>query len=237
MSSEYTYLGNELDVFCLARNWKSYWRTVVSPYLGAEVLEVGAGIGANTELLCSGRQKRWVCLEPDGALLRRLVDRVANSPCKEVVEARSGTISSISKAEEFDTILYIDVLEHVEDDRRELDSASRRLRCGGTMVVLAPAHQWLYSPFDQSIGHWRRYSSSTLAAAAPVCLFPERLIYLDSVGLLASAANLLCLRQRQPTSRQIKFWDERLVPLSVLIDKHLGFALGKTVVGFWRKRS
>ena len=68
--TEYTYIGSELELFSHASNWKAYHARLIRPYLGDEVLEVGAGIGATTASLYSGNQKRWVCLEPDLALAR-----------------------------------------------------------------------------------------------------------------------------------------------------------------------
>jgi SAM-dependent methyltransferase len=235
MESTLNYVGNELDVFSHAKNWKSYWGGFLSSYLGAEVLEVGAGIGANTELLCSDRQSRWVCLEPDRALVQRLSNHLKNHPRQAAIEARQGTLAAVSSEEAFDTILYIDVLEHIKDDRQEMERAGRLLRRGGSLIVLAPAHQWLYSPFDKSIGHYRRYSRKSLAAVAPNSLKMRRLIYLDSVGMLASSANALLLRQAMPTLRQIQFWDRWLVPMSRRIDAKIGFSLGKSVVGVWVK--
>jgi SAM-dependent methyltransferase len=235
MTSKFTYIGNELDVFYLARNWKAYWADKVLPYLGAEVLEVGAGTGSNTELLCSGRQNRWLCLEPDGILVRALQTRVENHPHRAAIQVQCGMIGALAVTERFDTVLYMDVLEHIEGDRSELAAAGKLLRPGGHCIVLAPAHQWLYSPFDRSIGHFRRYSKASLAAAAPRCLELQRIVYLDSAGLLASAANKVCLRQSVPTAKQITFWDRWLVPVSVHIDKGLGFRLGKTVLGIWTK--
>jgi len=235
MQPDYTYAGNELDVFYLARNWEAYWGAAIARYLGPEVLEVGAGIGANLELLCSPQQKRWVCLEPDKTLLTGLADRVKIHPYRNVIEMHCGTVASLPKNRAFDTVLYIDVLEHIEDDRAELEAASSLLRCGGFLVVLAPAHQRLYSPFDRSIGHYRRYSRRSLAAAGPHSLQAERLFYLDAAGLLASAANLLFLRQSLPTMQQIKFWDRWLVPLSGHLDRWCRFSVGKTVIGCWVK--
>ena len=236
MAAEYSYIGNELEVFYQARNWKAYWAGKVHPFLGEEVLEVGAGIGANTEMLCSGRQKRWLCLEPDGTLLQGLRKRVESHPFRAAIDIQCGTIGTVPETERFDTVLYLDVLEHIEGDRSELEAACRLLRPGGYCVVLAPAHQWLYSPFDRSIGHYRRYSKASLAAAAPSSLGLRQLSYLDSVGLLASAGNRVCLRQSLPTAKQIGFWDRWLVPASVHIDKRLGFLLGKTVLGIWVRK-
>ena len=62
------------------------------------------------------------------------------------------------------------------------------------------------------------------------------MFYLDAVGLLASLCNRLLLRQQMPTSRQIQVWDRFLVPLSRWVDPLLGYRLGKSIVGVWRKR-
>ena len=108
-------------------------------------------------------------------------------------------MASLPSEDRFDTILYVDVLEHIEDDRGELAGAAARLRTGGHVVVLAPAHQALYSPFDKAIGHFRRYSHRSLLAAAPSTLQPVAAYYLDAVGMAASLANRLLLRASMPS--------------------------------------
>ena len=135
----------------------------------------------------------------------------------------------------FDSILYIDVLEHIEDDRGELSRAAALLRPRGFLVVLSPAHPRLFSEFDAAIGHHRRYTRSTLAAAAPEGLELVRLVYLDSVGLLASLGNRLLLRESMPTPRQIALWDRVMVRLSTRLDPILRHRLGKSVLGVWRR--
>jgi hypothetical protein len=79
----------------------------------------------------------------------------------------------------------LDVLGHIEDDDAELRLAARYLRKGGHLIVLAPAHQFLYSPFDGAIGHFRRHCRRSLRAAAPPELSFVLLRYLDSAGLMA----------------------------------------------------
>jgi hypothetical protein len=150
-------------------------------------------------------------------------------------EALCGTLSSMSEADGFDTIIYIDVLEHIEDDAGELKLASSRLRPGGRVVVLSPAHQFLYTPFDASIGHFRRYSRASLRKVSPAELHCESMFYLDACGVAASAANRLLLRQSMPTKSQLAVWDKWLVAGSRFVDPLLGYTLGKSIVGVWRK--
>lgn len=101
--------------------------------------------------------------------------------------------------------------------------------------MLAPAHQWLFTPFDAAIGHRRRYSRSTLCGIAPSGLKLVRLRYLDAAGSFASIGNLLVLHQSAPTKAQLRFWDRCLVPISRIIDPFLGYGLGKSIVAIWRK--
>jgi cyclopropane fatty-acyl-phospholipid synthase-like methyltransferase len=233
----YAYVGGELDLFAAATKWKSYFRSHLEPYLGGEVLEVGAGLGGTTRLLCRGHERRWVCLEPDAALAERLGQAIRDGKVPRPCEVMVGTLEQIARPANFDTLLYIDVLEHIPDDRGELVRAAQCLRPGGHVLALSPAHQWLYTPFDQAIGHCRRYTKKTLAALTPDGLELVRLIYLDSVGLLASLGNRLVLKSAMPTSKQIAVWDKFLVRLSRIVDPLLAYTVGKSVVGVWRKKT
>ena len=227
------YIGSELELFALATRWKSYLREVMSPHLGPEVLEVGAGFGATTDFLCRGATQ-WVCLEPDPRLAARLAERIRAGEIPRCCEVVHGTLNDLDPQLRFDSILYVDVLEHIKNDAQQVTDACRRLGPTGRLIVLAPAHQWLYSPFDAAIGHHRRYSTSSLAALIPPHLRCVRLGYLDAVGLLASVANRLMLRQTLPTRAQILFWDRALVLLSRQLDPVIGFRGGKSVLGVWQ---
>ena len=228
-----SYVGSELEIFQHATNWKSYYARSIRPYLVGDVLEVGAGLGATSRFLCDGRQRSWTCLEPDPELLAQLTERLAAQPLPSPVRTICGTVNALPANERFDAILYIDVLEHIEDDAAELERSAARLRPGGHIIVLSPAHQGLYSEFDKAIGHFRRYSKASLLAAAPPVLRPVEAFYLDAVGMAASLANRLLLRASLPTHGQIAFWDRVLVPVSRVIDPVLARSVGKSVVAIW----
>jgi cyclopropane fatty-acyl-phospholipid synthase-like methyltransferase len=233
--TDFSYVGSELELFARASNWKAYYGRLLEDYLGDEVLEVGAGIGTTTEWMCSGSERRWVCLEPDPVLVATLQHRVAKT-LPACCEARLGTLSELSCEEMFESIVYIDVLEHIEDDRTEVRHAAAHLREGGTLTVLAPAHQWLFTPFDDAIGHYRRYDRRELARIIPEDLECTRLSYLDCVGLHASLENRLVLKSQMPSKKQITLWDKGMVPLSRVLDPLLRYSAGKSVLGIWRKK-
>ena len=230
------YIGDELALFEHATHWKAYYGGRLKPFLRGRVLEVGAGIGGTTRTLCDGSQTDWLCLEPDAALAGRITELLVTHELPACCRLHVGTLEDLPAADgQFDAILYIDVIEHIEDDAAELRRAYARLAPGGALLIVVPAHQWLFSPFDKAIGHFRRYSRPMLRRVLPTGSRIRQLVYLDSVGLLASAANKLLLKQSYPTLAQIKFWDRTIVPVSRFTDRLTGFALGKSVLAVVQK--
>lgn len=229
------YIGKELELFAEAKHWKRYLARQMRPFLGKRVLEVGAGIGKTTAILCDGTQEEWTCLEPDPQLLLEVEKEIAAGNLPSCCRPRPGTLSSFEESDLFDSILYVDVLEHIEDHRAEAALAFAHLRPGGHLIVLSPAHPFLFTPFDHAIGHFRRYTLRSLAEISPEGATRARWRYLDAVGFFASLANRLLLSQAMPTARQLWVWDKLMVPLSRLLDPLLFYRFGKSVLGIWRR--
>ena len=99
--------------------------------------------------------------------------------------------------------------------------------------MLSPAHGWLFSPFDHAIGHCRRYTKRMLRKLTATNLNVACAFYLDSVGLLASAANRVLLRQSMPRAGQLRVWDNCMVPCSRVLDALTAYRFGKSVVCIW----
>ena len=237
MSETFEYVGDELDVFAHAARWKDYFGSQLRPVIQGDVLEVGAGIGGTAQVLGSSSVRSWTALEPDPRMGEDLERRLRACSALFGFSARRshGTIRSLEASPRFDAILYIDVLEHIEDDRGELEQAARRLRPGGKLCVVSPALSWLFSEFDARIGHHRRYSRTTLVALTPPRTRLRWVRYLDSVGLGASLANRFLLRSSTPTRSQIIFWDRLMVPLSRPLDWLLRYRVGRSILAVWER--
>jgi len=233
---EIAYVGNELELFQHATVWKNYFGSILKPYIGKNVLEAGAGIGSTTQHLCNGTQDKWTCLEPDPELFSELQNKVITGRLPSCCIALKGIIQDLPVAPVYDTILYIDVIEHIEEDAKELSAAKERLSPGGHLIILVPAHQFVFSPFDASIGHYRRYNKKMLKSVIPSGFIQKKLRYLDALGLLASVVNKFILKQKYPTLKQINMWDKKLLPVSKLIDPVIGYSTGKTLIGIWQKK-
>jgi SAM-dependent methyltransferase len=231
------YVGTELDVFATAVGWKNYVRDMLQPYIRGAVLEVGAGRGSFTMALSRLECAGWVCLEPDSVLASEIRQRCAASELPPYVNLVVGTEADLPHAQFFDTILYLDVLEHIYDDEAEVRRAARRLATGGRLIILSPAFRLLYSPFDAAVGHFRRYTRRSLECLRPPDTAPEASFYLDAPGALLSLANRLLLRSEQPTLNQVALWDRFIVPLARKLDPIIGRCVGRSVVVVWRKQT
>ena len=231
------YPGKELETFSVATNWKSYWASRLKDHMGHMILEVGAGIGSNTQLLWKDDIRRWVCLEPDKHLLKQLSSSLAKHDRTSDCELVNGTLKDLPQNSLFDTILYIDVLEHIEDDKAEINLAVRHLTAQGKLIILSPAHNRLFSKFDEAIGHYRRYNKRMLKELMPNNYKSVTLEYLDSVGLFISFGNSMFLKSKIPSKKQIKIWDSLIIPLSRLFDKTVHFRFGKSILAVLQCRT
>lgn len=233
----FSYTGNELENFAIAVNWKAYWSSQIEPYLGQDILELGAGIGATAKALNHRSYRSWLGLEPDNTMCEVIESQLHQGNLPATYQIRHGTSTSLNANERFDTVLYIDVLEHIEQDREELERVSHHLVDGGHIVIVAPAHNFLFTDFDKKIGHHRRYDKSLLRAIVPAGAHIREMRYLDSVGMLASLANRLILKSDTPNRAQIKLWDSVMVRASRWIDPLTFHQIGKSIVCVLQKNT
>ena len=146
------YLNEVLEFFDISDNYRSYQIELFGNYVGKEILEVGAGRGKIIEILAQNSEKQFTLLELDKNFFDFLNNKFKSKNIK-VLEERTQNI----KENKFDTIFYLDVIEHIEDDRFELDTAYNLLKKNGHLIIIVPAFQILFSKFDQRVGHFRRY--------------------------------------------------------------------------------
>jgi SAM-dependent methyltransferase len=230
----YHYVGSELELFAAATNWKAYLASVLRRFVIGRVLEVGAGIGSNIFYLHNDLVTEWTALEPDADLAGRIEEQLVRDELPANCRLVNGTIAKVDSAALFDTILYIDVLEHILDDNAELVRARRHLATRGSLVVLSPAHQFLFTAFDAAIGHHRRYNRTQMRALTPPGCQLSTCLMMDCTGLLASLANKILLSAALPSKQQIAVWDKLLVPTSRILDRVIGHSFGKTIIAVWR---
>src|SRR5216110_1383845 len=134
------------------------------PWIGRRVLEIGAGIGNMSAFLVDQAPvDRVVLTDTEPVYLGRLRERFAGRPHVSVAELRLPAVSSGLLAERLDTVVCLNVLEHIEDDRASLRTMHQLLQPGGRLVLLVPALRVLYGTLDEALGHFRRYVPDELS--------------------------------------------------------------------------
>lgn len=230
------YIGEELAYFQYAKNWKSYFSAFFQPYVRGSVAEVGAGMGANVPYLLTNAVSSYLCIEPDGQLAAAIDSKIANGELPARCSVQQGYLQS-GLQNAFDAVVYIDVLEHIEDDAAEVRKAAEALKPGGYLCVLVPANPEDYTAFDKAIGHYRRYTKEALIKTVEPSLPIEWCRYLDSFGSLASKTNRFFLKQSAPSKSQVLLWDRYLIPISKFLDKPTGYRHGKSLLLVAQKRT
>lgn len=221
------YQGDELELFENASNWKRYWSSKIASTQDSIGLEIGAGIGGNTAFLLPKTDELTLC-EPDELFFQNFLEPLAHN--NEKISVVLGTIKQIDGERKFDQIYYIDVLEHIEDDKQEIISATKHLNRNGSLYVLVPAHKILYSEFDRSVGHFRRYNRRMITDCIPSGFAITEYFCLDSLGVLASLGNRFLSRNSSVTPKKVIFWDKIIVPLSIKIDRLTRYKFGKSIL-------
>src|SRR5438445_3060438 len=194
------------------------------PHAGSHVLEVGAGIGTFT-LQLAARGIRVSAVEPDDALADVLEYRTGSLDKVDVFRGGVEHLVCESLPEPVDSVICFNVIEHIPDDCVALSTMARCLRPGGQLMVLAPAHRFLFGETDRAVDHWRRYDACGMSQLlSAVGLDVVQLQYVNPLGAAGWFVSSRLLRRRLISSVSLKLY-ERFVPAIRHFDR-IRFPLG-----------
>jgi SAM-dependent methyltransferase len=214
--------GETLRRMEAAENYNRWLFSRAQPYLGARVLDVGAGIGTFSAL--AAEEAEVVALEPDPEFWAGLRARFAERGNVTVVP---GTVEELDPVHVgFDSILCLNVLEHIPDDEGTLARFRELLAPGGRLLLLVPAHPSLYGAIDRALEHQRRYRRSGLRALLERTGFEvEQLRAVNPLGTAGWLVSGRIFGRDQIPAGPLKLYD-RLVPALRTLDRvDLGFGL------------
>lgn len=205
----------EFAALAEARNYRIALFREFGVHLRGNVLEVGAGVGQMTEhLVRLPGVQRALAVEPDAAFCRRHRD---NYPSHEILE---GTVANVSPEDAWNAILSINVLEHIQDDKAELERYARLLHNRkGMLCLFVPARPEIYAPIDQDFGHFRRYTRSELRRKVTGAGFVvQRLYYFNLVGYFAWWLNFCLLKKRAFERGKVRLFDRTIFPVTYALE-------------------
>jgi len=192
----------------------------IRPFLGTDVLEIGAGIGTFTLMLAQAPNvRRVLALEPDKHLAGTLVERTKGVGNVAVLEKPVEQLTPELAGGAVDSVVCLNVLEHIQDDRTALVRMAQCLRPGGSLFLLSPAHALLFGEVDRAVHHQRRYSKAALALLLRDTGFVvETIRYVNPVGALGWLVSSRLLKVRDIPSSSLRIY-EHLVPVLKFVDR------------------
>jgi len=233
---ETTYVGRDLEAMSFAPNYHRWILQNFSPHIGTRIAEVGAGIGNFSKLLLEKKPEILILLEPSPNLFEELKAKVS---ADDGILAYNGTLPDYSEklgAAKLDTIAYVNVLEHIENDREELRLAFTLLQPGGKILIFVPAMQFLYGTFDHAVGHIRRYSESEIFEKLMDAGFkPKYYRYFDSVGVVPWFIAFKILRLHKLSNGMAGNYDKIVVPILRRIEDKFHPLFGKNIIAVGEK--
>lgn len=184
-----------------------------SSYIGRRVLEVGSGIGNITAFLAE-EGRTVVATDVIPSYRDELEIRFRENPKVSVsVFDLDGAAPDEYVTEPFDSVVCLNVLEHIEDDGAALKAMKQALKDDGSLILLVPAHQFLFGEFDVAVGHYRRYSKKLLRNRLEEAGFEIRsLQFFNIAATLPWLLNGRILRRGYLPNDQVSLAD-RLVPI------------------------
>lgn len=207
-----------LDAFSDAPRFNRWMADTIRPYVGREVLEIGAGIGNLSRILVKGK-RTYIATDLDSEHLERLRARLGTRPHLETALLDAAQREGYGPfMQRVDTVVCMNVVEHIEDDLGALRNIHEVLRDGGRAVILVPEGQSIYNCLDEELGHWRRYSEEHLRLRMSEAGFTvETILKFNRVSRPGWWLNGKILKRRTISRFQLKNFD-RMVWLFRRID-------------------
>jgi 2-polyprenyl-3-methyl-5-hydroxy-6-metoxy-1,4-benzoquinol methylase len=219
-----------------AENYLRWQLDLVAPFIRGRVLEVGGGIGNFTPELARLADS-LISIEPNAYCHAQLIEKTRGTPNISVHHATVEVLDQkIPANTDLDTVVMMNVLEHIQDDQGMLEKLKRRLKVGGRIVLLVPAGPWAFGKIDERLGHYRRYSkASARQLMGELSLEMEKLRYFNFIGVWAWWWNARVTKRQSQNNSQIHFFNRYLVPVISRVEKWIPIPVGQSLLVVARK--
>lgn len=237
MSKKVVYVGKDLEAMSFAVNYHKWILEEFRPYLGKKFVEVGAGTGSFSEMLIGEKPENLALIEPS-EMFKFLEQNISQIETSATVNYYNTIFSEAadSLSEKPDTIIYVNVMEHIEDDAAELKKVYETLETGGHCLIFVPALMSLYGAFDEKVGHFRRYAKRELEEKGKAAGFKiEKSKYFDFVGIFPWYIKYKLLKSDSLESGAVTAYDKFAVPVTKQFERFLKFPAGKNILTVLKK--
>lgn len=220
----------ELEILATMPNYYSWIMDTFAPFVCGHVIEYGAGMGTISQRIAP-LAKRLTLVEPLPDLVQVLRTKFRDNSNVEVVGEDLKQHAERISAATFDTVVLVNVLEHIDDDHHALALLFRILRPGGRLLVFVPALPGLMSKLDLMFGHFRRYQRADLVEkVAKAGGDTEICRYFDFIGVLPWFFLNKLMGATTFNPNLISIHDRFVVPLSRAVERVIPPPIGKNVI-------
>lgn len=222
-----------LEILTEAKNYNRWIAENFYPYIKAPLLEFGAGIGNISELLSSYTP---LCLtDTDESMLADLKNKFSHINDVSVKFFDITQPPPENLVESFQTVIGINVLEHVEDDEKALLHLGNVLKPSGRLLLLVPSKKWAYTELDRELGHFRRYEKKELGEKLAKASFRiEKLYFFNIVGLMSWIIRDKIQRSGGLRPYQVSSFDT-IVPILKRIEAKVSMPAGISLIAIAQK--
>lgn len=222
-----------LETISKANMFNKWMFEKIEPYIGKKILEVGAGTGNITQFLLD--KGEVTCLDISAKCIEALKERFSNSERVSVFLNDISNLDNFWEGRIFDTIVCLNVLEHIKNDEEALSNMASLLEKNGRLILLLPTCRWLYGSLDKNLGHYRRYENVQMyEKCKKLDLVLEKEMHFNLLGILGWFLNGKILKRKILPSTQMKLYDLS-TPLSRLIENFLQAKIGLSLILILRK--
>lgn len=233
-NKEVVYVGKDLEAMSFAVNYHKWILDEFRPFLGKKFVEVGAGTGSFSELLLDEKPEELSIVEPSEMFefLEQNVSQIKTDTKINLHRAIFADVrGKIANGNKPDSIIYVNVLEHIEDDANELKMIYETLDTGGKCFIFVPALMSLYGEFDRKIGHFRRYTKKEIEdKCAAVGFKVLKSKYFDFTGILPWWVKYKLLKSDSLESGAVTLYDKIAVPVISRFETILPVPIGKNIL-------
>ncbi|MDQ3321792.1 MAG: class I SAM-dependent methyltransferase [Acidobacteriota bacterium] len=234
MSNKVVYVGKDLEAMSFAVNYHKWILDEFAGFLGKNIIEVGAGTGSFSEMILQTEPETLSLVEPSD-LYKDLTQNISRLEARTQIDFYNSIFSvvasEIADRKRPDSIIYVNVLEHIEDDDAELSLIRQTLIPGGRAFIFVPALELLYGEFDRKLGHFRRYRKSELEEKCRNAGFKILTSkYFDFAGVVPWYVKYRLLNSVELGGAAVSLYDKIVVPIFRRIESAVNVPVGKNVL-------
>jgi len=232
--NDFSYASSELDAVAYATNYYDWILDSFAPFLGRRIIEAGAGIGTVSEMILSRADPRALLLVEPAANNAAILDTRFRADSR--VRVVHGYLEEIEHSWKADTIVAVNVMEHIRDDGEFLRAAHSLLEPDGSLLLLVPAVPAIYGSLDRAFEHYRRYTRRGLTALLEEHRFKiAQIRYMNALGVLAWMVSGKILRRKTLGRRQVQLYDRAIIPLLRRVESIIRPPIGQSLLVVARK--